>query len=56
MANPADRPQHDEQIVKSAIRARQGEKGPSMVAVLTISTLLAIMVLGLVWFVFAAGA
>ena len=55
MANPADQ-QQDEPVVKSATKARQGEKGPSMMAVLTISTLLAVMVLGLIWFVFMAGS
>ncbi|MGX7745108.1 hypothetical protein [Rhodopseudomonas parapalustris] len=38
-------------IVESSIEARQGERGPSVLALLTISTGLAVMILGLIWFV-----
>lgn len=40
------------QIVESATEARQAEPGPSILALLTISTGLAVLILGVVWFVF----
>ncbi|WP_315804355.1 hypothetical protein [Bradyrhizobium sp. SZCCHNS3002] len=40
------------QIVETPTEARQGEPGPSVLAMLAISTGLALLVLGLVWFVF----
>ncbi len=40
------------QIVETAREARQGEPGPSVLALLTVSTSLAVLILGLVWFVF----
>jgi hypothetical protein len=40
------------QIVETPTEARQGEPGPSVLALLTVSTGLAILILGLVWFVF----
>jgi hypothetical protein len=42
----------DRRIVETATEARQGEPGPSVFALLTISTGLAILILGVVWFVF----
>jgi hypothetical protein len=39
-------------IVETATEARQGERGPSVLALLTVSTGLAILILGIVWFVF----
>ncbi len=42
----------DRRIVESANEARQAEPGPSVLALLTISTGLAVLILGLVWFVF----
>jgi hypothetical protein len=42
----------DRQIVETPTEARQGEPGPSVLALLTISVGLAVMVLGVVWFVF----
>jgi hypothetical protein len=39
-------------IVETPTEARQGEPGPSVLALLTISTGLAILILGVVWFVF----
>jgi hypothetical protein len=39
-------------IVETATEARQAEPGPSMLLLLTISTSLAVLILGLVWFVF----
>ena len=43
--------QHN-QIVETATEARQAEPGPSVLALLTISTGLAVIILGVVWFVF----
>jgi hypothetical protein len=40
------------QIVETATEARQGEPGPSVLALLAISTGLAILILAVVWFVF----
>ena len=42
---------HD-QIVETPTEARQAAPGPSVLALLTASTGLAILVLGAVWFVF----
>ena len=42
----------DGQIVETPTEARQGEPGPSVLAMLAISTALAILILGVVWFVF----
>ena len=42
---------HD-QIIETPTEARQGEPGPSVLALLTISTGLAVLILGAVWFVF----
>jgi hypothetical protein len=41
-----------DQIIETPTEARQGEPGPSVLALLTISTGLAMLVLGAVWFVF----
>jgi hypothetical protein len=46
--------QHD-QIVETPTEARQAEPGPSVLALLTISTGLAVLILGVVWFVFFRG-
>jgi hypothetical protein len=40
------------QIVETPTEARQAEPGPSVLALLAISTGLAILILGVVWFVF----
>jgi hypothetical protein len=40
------------QIIETPTEARQAEPGPSVLALLTISTGLAILILGAVWFVF----
>jgi hypothetical protein len=40
------------QIVESATEARQAEPGPSVFALLVVSTGLAVLILGVVWFVF----
>jgi hypothetical protein len=40
------------QVVETAREARQAEPGPSVLALLSMSTGLAILVLGVVWFVF----
>jgi len=42
-------------IVETPTEARQGEPGPSVLALLTVSTGLAMLILGLVWFVFFRG-
>ena len=42
---------HD-QIVETATEARQAEPGPSILALLTASTGLAILILGVIWFAF----
>lgn len=39
-------------IVETAREARQGERGPSVLVLLTVSTLLTAIVLASVWFVF----
>jgi hypothetical protein len=41
-----------DRIVETATEARQGEPGPSVLVLLTISTGLAILILGVIWFVF----
>jgi hypothetical protein len=40
------------QIIETTTEARQAEPGPSVLAMLAISTGLALLILGLVWFVF----
>ena len=40
------------QIVETATEARQGEPGPSVLALLAVSTGLAVLILGVLWFVF----
>jgi len=42
----------NEQIVETATEARSAEPGPSVLALLTMSTGLAVLLLGVVWFVF----
>ncbi len=44
--------EHDDRIVETATEARQAEPGPSVLALLSVSTGLAILILGIVWFVF----
>jgi len=43
--------EHD-RIVETTTEARQGEAGPSVLALLTASTGLAVLILGVVWFAF----
>ena len=43
---------HHDQIIETATEARQAEPGPSVLALLTVSTGLAVLILGLVWFAF----
>lgn len=43
------------QIIETPTEARQGEPGPSMLALLVVSTGLAIVILGIIWFVFMQG-
>lgn len=40
------------QIIETATEARQAEPGPSVLALLVASTGLAVLILGIVWFVF----
>lgn len=40
------------QIIETPLEACQTEPGPSVFALLTVSTGLAVLILGLVWFVF----
>jgi hypothetical protein len=42
----------EHQIVETPTEARLAEPGPSVLALLTVSTGLAILILGVVWFVF----
>ena len=42
----------DHHIVETATEARQAEPGPSVAALLAISTGLAILILAVIWFVF----
>ena len=44
--------ERDGHIVETATEARQGETGPSVLALLTVSTGLAILILGIIWFAF----
>jgi hypothetical protein len=44
-------PEHD-RIVETPTEARQGEAGPSILALLAVSTGLAVLILGVVWFAF----
>jgi len=39
-------------IVETSTEARQGERGPSVLALLLVSVGLAVLILGVVWFVF----
>lgn len=43
---------NETRIVESTTEARQGEPGPSVLALLAMSTGLAVLILGVVWFVF----
>jgi hypothetical protein len=40
------------QIVETATEARQAEPGPSILLLLLVSTALAVLILGAVWFAF----
>jgi hypothetical protein len=42
----------DRQVVETPTEARRAEPGPSVLALLTVSTGLAILIRGAVWFVF----
>jgi hypothetical protein len=44
--------QEQGRIVETATEARGAEPGPSVLALLTVSTGLAVLILGIVWFVF----
>ncbi len=40
-----------DQIIETPTEARQGERGPSVLALLAASTGLAVLLLGVIWFV-----
>jgi hypothetical protein len=40
------------QIIETPTEARQAEPDPSVLALLTVSTGLAVLILGVIWFVF----
>lgn len=42
----------DRRIVETPTEARQAEPGPSVLALLTVSVGLAMLILGVIWFVF----
>jgi hypothetical protein len=42
----------DSRIVETPTEARQAEPGPSVLALLSVSTGLAVLILGVLWFVF----
>ena len=42
----------DRRIIETPTEARQGEPGPSILALLAVSTGLAVLILGVVWFAF----
>ena len=42
----------DRRIVETPMEARQAEPGPSVLALLTVSTSLAVLILGVIWFAF----
>jgi hypothetical protein len=41
-----------DQIIETPTEARQAELGPSVLALLTASTGLAVLILGIIWFAF----
>jgi hypothetical protein len=42
----------DDRIVETSTQARQAEPGPSVLALLSASTGVAVLILGTIWFVF----
>lgn len=51
----ATRERERDQIVKTPTEARQAEPGPSVLALLAVSTGLAMLILGMIWFVLFRG-
>lgn len=47
-----ERVEEHHRVVETPTEARQGERGPSVLALLTVSTIAAAFVLAIVWFVF----
>ena len=43
--------EHDK-VVETATEARQAEPGPSVLALLSVSTGLSVLILGVIWFIF----
>ena len=52
MATTREHDNDHDRIVETSTQARQAEPGPSVLALLTASTGLAILILGTIWFVF----
>jgi hypothetical protein len=52
VASDTSRRRQHGHIVETPTEARQAEPGPSVLALLMVSTGLAVLILGLVWFVF----
>ncbi len=50
--NEASMARRHPQIIETPTEARQAEPGPSVLALLAVSTGLAVLILGVVWFVF----
>ncbi|MCP9626106.1 hypothetical protein NML43_03265 [Rhodopseudomonas palustris] len=44
-------PKDPSRVVETATEVRQGERGPSVLALMMASTGLAILILGVIWFV-----
>lgn len=44
-------PKEPSRVVETATEARQGESGPSVLALLMVSTGLAVLIMGVIWFV-----
>ncbi|SDS58711.1 hypothetical protein [Bradyrhizobium canariense] len=45
-------PRRHDQMVETPTEARQAEPGPSVLSLLAVSTGLAVLILGVVWFAF----
>lgn len=45
-------PRQHPQIIETPTEARQAEPGPSVLALISVSTGLAMLILGVIWFVF----
>jgi hypothetical protein len=52
MATTREHDHDNDRIVETSTQARGAEPGPSVLALLTASTGLAVLILGIIWFVF----